>query len=173
MKTANIGIIGGGLMGKEMASAFARWCALSNVSVTPVLTAVCDLNPAALQWFERIPSVTQLTNDIDVLLANKSVDIVYVALPHHLHKDIYLKVIESGKDLFAEKPFGIDQEAAQSIVDAAEAAGTFVRCSSEFRSAALDRTDQKSGFRAHSRSRIRFSSFERSRPRQASELETT
>lgn len=132
MTTANIGIIGGGLMGKEMASAFARWCALEDVSVQPRLTAVCDLNPAALRWFERIPTVTQFTDSIDALLANPEIDIVYVALPHNLHKNIYLKVIATGKDLFAEKPFGIDLDAAQAIVEAADAKGNFVRCSSEF-----------------------------------------
>ncbi|MEM9158101.1 MAG: Gfo/Idh/MocA family oxidoreductase [Verrucomicrobiota bacterium] len=132
MKTAKIGIIGGGLMGKEMASAFARWCALEGVTVQPILTAVCDLNPTALKWFERIPSVTQFTSSLEKLLANPEIEIVYVALPHNLHQSAYLKVIESGKDLFAEKPFGIDLEAAQAIADAAETKGSFVRCSSEF-----------------------------------------
>jgi hypothetical protein len=31
MKKVGLGIIGGGLMGREMASAFARWCALMDV----------------------------------------------------------------------------------------------------------------------------------------------
>ena len=37
MKKVGIGIIGGGLMGREMASAFARWCALTDVEVMPEL----------------------------------------------------------------------------------------------------------------------------------------
>jgi predicted dehydrogenase len=45
--------------------------------------------------------------------------------------EYYQKVIDSGKDLLAEKPFGIDLKAAQSIKDQAERAGCFVRCSSE------------------------------------------
>ena len=32
--------------------------------------------------------------------------------PHHLHEAIYLDVLNAGKDLLAEKPFGIDLEAA-------------------------------------------------------------
>ena len=47
MTSVNIGIIGGGLMGREMASAFARWCALTDVSVRPALVAVADLAVAA------------------------------------------------------------------------------------------------------------------------------
>jgi len=131
MKTINIGIIGGGLMGREMASAFARWCALEDVSVQPVLTAVADLNPAALAWFERIPSCTQRTADYHALLANPAIDVVYVAVPHNLHESIYCDVLAAGKDLFAEKPFGLDLASARRILAAVEKSGRYVRCSSE------------------------------------------
>ena len=131
MKSIPVGIIGGGLMGREMASAFARWCALTDVSARPVLTAVADLNPDTLSWFNRIPSCTQLVADYRELLANPEIEVVYVAVPHHLHEAIYLDVLAAGKDLLAEKPFGIDLPAARRIVDAVKASGRFVRCSSE------------------------------------------
>lgn len=127
----NIAIIGGGLMGREITSAFARWCAIEDCPVTPVLRAVADLNPAALEWFKRIPSVTQMTGDYHEVLANPEIDVVYVALPHHLHEKVYLDVLAAGKDLLAEKPFGIDLGACERIVAAVEASGRFVRCSSE------------------------------------------
>ena len=131
MKVISIGIIGGGLMGREMASAFARWCALTDVTVRPVLTAVADLNPATLAWFDNIPSCTQKTTDYHELLANPAIDVVYVAVPHHLHEKLYGDVLAVGKDLFAEKPFGIDLAAAQRILAAVNSSGRFVRCSSE------------------------------------------
>lgn len=131
MKTIAIGIIGGGLMGREMASAFARWCALTDLSVKPELVAVADLNPDTLAWFEGIPSCRQRTADYHELLANPDVDVVYVAVPHVLHEKIYLDVLAAGKDLFAEKPFGIDLPAAKRIAAAVESSGRFVRCSSE------------------------------------------
>ncbi|BCU77340.1 Gfo/Idh/MocA family oxidoreductase [Luteolibacter sp. LG18] len=131
MKDIHIGIIGGGLMGREMASAFARWCALADVTVRPVLSAVADLNPATLEWFDCIPSCTLKTTDYKELLADSRIDVVYVAVPHHLHERIYLDVLASGKDLFAEKPFGIDLASARRILDAVRSSGRFVRCSSE------------------------------------------
>lgn len=131
MKTVNIGIIGGGLMGREIASAFARWCALLNLSVRPELLAVADLNPASLDWFKAIPSCRQLTTDYRQLLANPAIDVVYVAVPHLLHERIYTDVLAAGKDLLAEKPFGIDLAAAERIVAAIKHSGRFVRCSSE------------------------------------------
>jgi predicted dehydrogenase len=131
MKETRVGIIGGGLMGREMASAFARWCALTDVSIRPVLTAVADLNPKALSWFDCIASCEQKTTEYQELLANHKVDVVYVAVPHHLHERLYLDVLAAGKDLFAEKPFGIDLAAARHILDAVNKSGRFVRCSSE------------------------------------------
>ena len=131
MKIANIGIIGGGLMGREIASAFLRWCALSEATVTPQLVAVADLNPAALDWFGRIASCTQRTTDYRELLKNPEVEVVYVAVPHDQHESIYTDVLAAGKDLLAEKPFGIDLASARRIRDAAKSSGRFVRCSSE------------------------------------------
>ncbi len=132
MKTVNIGIIGGGLMGREMASAFARWCALKDMPVLPVLAGVADVSPAVLDWFRAVPSATLLTTDYRDLLSSPGIDVVYVAVPHNLHEKIYLDVLAAGKDLFAEKPFGVDLGAAQRIAAASEESGRFVRCSSEF-----------------------------------------
>jgi predicted dehydrogenase len=73
MKKIGIGIIGGGLMGREMASAFARWCALTDVEVQPELVAVADLVEDVRNWFQRIPSCKQLTADYKELLANPAV----------------------------------------------------------------------------------------------------
>ena len=132
IKTVRVGIIGGGLMGREMASAFGRWFALQDLPVQPVLTAVADLSAPVLDWFRRIPSVQLLTADYHELLASPEVDVVYVAVPHSLHLTIYKDVLASGKDLFAEKPFGMDLAAAEEIANASAASGSFVRCSSEF-----------------------------------------
>ncbi len=132
MDTVNIGIIGGGLMGREMASAFARWCALEDLPVEPRLVAVADTNPQVLQWFDRIPSIQTRVTEYQQLLARPEIDVCYVAVPHSFHEQIYIDVIESGKDLLAEKPFGVDLSAAEKIVSAIKRSGAFVRCSSEF-----------------------------------------
>lgn len=127
-----IGIIGGGLMGREAASAFGRWFVLENFPVHAELYAVCDLQPPLLNWFSQIPSVRLLTHDYKELLACPEVDVVYVAVPHHRHEQIYLDVLRAGKDLLAEKPFGIDLAAARRIKAEGEKLGRFVRVSSEF-----------------------------------------
>ena len=129
---ARIGIIGGGLMGREVASALGRWFVLESFPVEAELIAICDLVERQREWFRQVPTVKLVTADYHELLAMPDVDVVYVAVPHHLHEAIYLDVLNAGKDLLAEKPFGIDLKAAREIASAAESSGRFVRCSSEF-----------------------------------------
>jgi predicted dehydrogenase len=131
-REVGVAIVGGGLMGREIAAALQRWPALIDHPVVPRLRAVCDIDPAALDRFSQIATVTQLTTDYHDLLANPEVDVVYVAVRHDLHEQIYTDVIRADKDLLAEKPFGIDGAAARSILRALdEHPASFVRCSSE------------------------------------------
>jgi predicted dehydrogenase len=130
--TMRVGIIGGGLMGREAASAFGRWFVLNDFPVRAELVAVCDLQEKLLDWFRQVPTVKLLTKDHAELLRSPEVDVVYVAVPHNLHERMYLDVLNAGKDLLAEKPFGIDLKAARIIHDAVKRSGRFARCSSEF-----------------------------------------
>jgi predicted dehydrogenase len=134
MKTIRFGIIGCGLMGREFASAAARWCHLLNMDVRPEIVAVCDRNAALFDWYTgNFPSITQTTDDYKALLANRNVDAVYCAVPHNLHQEIYCDIIRAGKHLLGEKPFGIDKPANDAILACiAENPCVVVRCSSEF-----------------------------------------
>lgn len=121
-------------MGREFASAAARWLHLIDGPTRPEIVAVCDANPAATAWFtQNVPSVRQSTTDYRELLANPEVEAVYCAVPHHLHEELYVAIVQAGKHLLAEKPFGIDLPACQRIMDAIAAnPSVLVRCSSEF-----------------------------------------
>src|ERR1051325_1595474 len=85
MKTIPFGLIGCGLMGREFASATARWCHLTELDARPELVAVCNRSPGPFAWFrQHFPAVKQFTHDYNELLANPNAEAVYVALPHHL-----------------------------------------------------------------------------------------
>jgi predicted dehydrogenase len=128
------GLIGLGLMGKEFASAAARWSHLTNIDARPVLTAVCDMNESAFGWFKQnVPTVEFATTDYHELLQRNDVQAVYCAVPHHLHAQFYTDIIRAGKHLLGEKPFGIDLAANRAILRAIEEnPKVLVRCSSEF-----------------------------------------
>ncbi|MGO4495228.1 Gfo/Idh/MocA family protein [Paenibacillus sp. 2RAB27] len=128
------GVIGCGLMGKEFASSAARWCHLTEIDSEPRIIAVCDANSAATQWFkDSVSSVEATYTDYREMLANPHIDAIYCAVPHNLHAQIYIDIIEAGKHLLGEKPFGIDQAANTLILEAiSRNPHVIVRCSSEF-----------------------------------------
>jgi len=127
-----LGIIGAGLMGRELAAVCGRWDLLVDHPVQPRVVAVADPAPAAREWFTRVSSVETLTDDWRHLVADDSLDALYIAVPHHLHEEIYVAAAEAGRDFLAEKPFGIDRGAGERIVSAIDSGDSFVRVSSEF-----------------------------------------
>jgi len=133
IRTVRFGVIGCGLMGREFATAAARWAHLLDLDFRPEIVAVCDANPSASQWFASNFGVKQVTTDYRDLLANPDVEAVYCAVPHNLHQQLYIDIIQAGKHVLAEKPFGIDLAACEAILRVMnENPYVLVRCSSEF-----------------------------------------
>jgi len=134
VKTYAFGIIGCGLMGREFASAAARWCHFTTDVPKPEIIAVCDVNPANTTWFvQHVPTIRQVYADYRDLLADPAIDVVYIAVPHILHEEIFVAAIRAGKHIMGEKPFGMDQAQNAAIMQAlAENPQVFARCSSEF-----------------------------------------
>jgi len=133
MRTIKFGIIGCGLMGREFVSAAARWCHLLELAAKPEIVAICDANASLFPWYQaNVPSLRKVTGDYRQLLADPEVEAVYVAVPHHLHREIYCAAIEAGKHLMGEKPFGIDLPACEAIIACArQHPAQLVRGSSE------------------------------------------
>ncbi len=119
-------------MGREFASAAARWIHLDDIGVRPEIVAVCDPDTRVRSWYERLRPAPTLYGNYQSLLADSSIDAVYVAVPHHLHEEVMSAVLLSGKHMLGEKPFGIDlpaNEAINAII--ANSPDLLVRCSSE------------------------------------------
>lgn len=120
-------------MGREFASAAARWCHVPEMDVKPEIVAICDVNPDATKWYtDNFKSISQTTGDYNEILSNNDVEAVYIAVPHNLHQETYCAAIEAGKHLMGEKPFGIDKDACDAIMEClSKNPDVFVRCSSE------------------------------------------
>jgi predicted dehydrogenase len=132
MRTVRFGIVGGGLMGREFASTAARWLHLADMDVRPEIVHVCDADPDVLAWYERLQPAPRLSTDWGDLLDDPDVEAVYCAVPHHPHAELYVAILEAGRHLLGEKPFGIDLDANKRIMAAvASHPELLVRCSSE------------------------------------------
>ena len=176
VSVARVGIVGGGLMGRELAAAIGRWAALEDHPVTPRLDGVCDTSPEALRWFDRIASVTHKTTDRRHLLEDarprrplprRPAPPARAALPRHDRRRQGLPGREAVRHRPRRRPSGSSRRSRH--------AGVFVRCSSEmpyFPGAQLAYDTIRSGrARPAHRGRARLPALQRPRPRQADQLE--
>lgn len=115
--TLGVGIIGAGIMGRAHAAALRsdRRTKLVGVASLP-LEAAREL---AEQY--RAPF---WTDDYRALLARPDLDLVTIATPDHLHRDIGLAAVAAGKHFVVEKPLTTGLEEADELIAAVRASGT-------------------------------------------------
>lgn len=86
------------------------------------VAAVAGRNQQRLSDFANQYQIDATFTDFDVLIADPSIDIIYIALPNHLHCDYVIKAANAGKAILCEKSLSVDmestQEALQVVADA-------------------------------------------------------
>ena len=65
----------------------------------------------------------KLVDELESVLADRSIDAVVLATPHSLHCDQIIAAAGAGKAVFCEKPLTLTKAAAERAVDACRAAG--------------------------------------------------
>ena len=86
------------------------------------LTWLCDGSEAALTRVSAAHPGVQLTQSLDDLLADETLDAIALATPVPTHADLAVAVLEAGKHCFVEKPLAQSVTDAERAVAAAQAA---------------------------------------------------
>ena len=76
-KKVKVGIIGGGLMGRELLALVGRWDALLDHPARPEITAIADTSDSVRAFFTSA-GVPESYSDYKQLLASPNVDVVYM-----------------------------------------------------------------------------------------------
>lgn len=107
-----VGIVGCGKIADTHASQILR------VEGTEIV-AVCDREPLMTQQLaDRFP-VRQCFSDLDAFLSEGRPDVVHITTPPQSHFEIARLCLEQGAHVYVEKPFTVNVEQAQSLVDLA------------------------------------------------------
>ena len=123
-KTLNIGLIGGGFMGRTHSNGYNRIRNFfPDLEYTPVLKAVCFRNETKLKAFAEQWGYESTETDWRKLIERDDIDAVDICTPNDTHAEIAIAAAKAGKMILCEKPLARNLEESQVMVDAIEAAG--------------------------------------------------
>jgi predicted dehydrogenase/threonine dehydrogenase-like Zn-dependent dehydrogenase len=84
----------------------------------PNLVTVADYNGVAAAYAAKKFGFASATTDVGNVLADSTVDTVFITTRHDSHADLVCKALRAGKNVFVEKPLAIRPEELQEIQDA-------------------------------------------------------
>ncbi|MEY4695606.1 MAG: hypothetical protein RIT14_34 [Pseudomonadota bacterium] len=118
MKTVRWGVLGNAKFAREhMAPAI-------HMAEGAELVALATSAPGAATGWDFCPSLQQVS--YEALLADPSIDAVYIPLPNHLHVEWTLKAVAAGKHVLTEKPISMRAEEIDTLIAARDASGLLV-----------------------------------------------
>ena len=72
------------------------------------LAAVCDIDPARIEWAkENLPDTVKIFTEAEDLIASPDVNAVIIAVPHYDHPKYVISCMKHGKHVICEKPAGV------------------------------------------------------------------
>jgi xylose dehydrogenase (NAD/NADP) len=107
---------------------------IARVCVIPAIQKSCNGNvhalatrsPARAQEVAADHQIGQVYGSYDALLADPAIDVIYIALPNHLHCPWTVKALKAGKHVLCEKPLACSAKEAMEMVSAAENSGRYL-----------------------------------------------
>ena len=106
------------------------------------IVAVCDTYAGNLaKAKDRVQTMGGNTpktyKDFRELLADPSIDAVFISTPEHLHFPMFMAAIQAGKNIYVEKPLAHTIEQGEQMVKAAQQSGKVVQVGTQNRSNTL------------------------------------
>ena len=114
-----VGIIGAGWIADKMAEALAP---LEDYCVYAIASRSLEKAEAfARQW-----NIPKAYGSYEEMVADKEVDLVYIATPHSHHYDHAMLAVNHGKPVLVEKAFTANARQAEDLINEAKAKGVFI-----------------------------------------------
>jgi predicted dehydrogenase len=85
-----------------------------------IVAAVASRDRERGEAFARETGVARLHSSYDALLADPSIDAVYIPLPNNLHAEWSIRALEARKHVLCEKPLATSGAQARAMFDAAQ-----------------------------------------------------
>jgi predicted dehydrogenase len=114
-----------GVMGN---ATIARVCVIPAIqkSCNGSVHALATRSPARAQEVVADHQIDQIYNSYDALLADPAINVIYIALPNHLHYPWTVKALKAGKNVLCEKPLACSANEAKEMASVAEDCGRYL-----------------------------------------------
>jgi len=122
MKPLNIGLIGGGFMGRTHSNAFGKVNHFFDLDYKPVLKAVCGRDLKNVRAFAAKWGYDSFETDWRKLVQRKDIDLIDIASPNNTHAEIAIAAAKAGKMVLCEKPLAMNGPEGETMVRAVEKA---------------------------------------------------
>jgi predicted dehydrogenase len=90
------------------------------------LAALATSDPAKAEGFLAYAPRMKVHDSYDALLADPTIEAVYIPLPNHLHVEWSLKAAAAGKHVLCEKPMAMKAAEYDALIKARDASGLLV-----------------------------------------------
>src|SRR5215831_6065161 len=122
MKTLNVGLIGYGFMGRAHANAYRKVSNFFDLEFRPALKAACARDATKIKAFADRWGFASTETDWRKRIARKDIDLVDIACPNDMHREIALAAAKAGKMILCEKPLAMNGPEGLQMVKAVEKA---------------------------------------------------
>src|SRR5215207_3175886 len=110
-----VGIAGTGFIG----TVHARSARLAGARIAGVAAS----SPESARQAAQALGAERAFASADELVADRSIDVVHICTPNHLHLPLAQAALAAGKHVVCEKPLALDAAGARRLLDAAEGTG--------------------------------------------------
>ncbi len=134
--------IGWGLIG---ASTIAKEWMIPAINMQPdsKVVAVMSSNAERGKQYADSNNIPRSYNDVDALLADPDVDVIYISTTNEKHKDQTLASAKAGKHILCEKPLALNLEDAKTMVAYCKEQGVVLGTNHHLRNAATHQAMRK------------------------------
>ena len=133
-KEIRVALIGHQFMGVAHSNAYRNAAMWTDIPAKIIMKCVCaNDTPENLKAFADKYGWEEYETDWRKVISRDDIDLVSIAAPNYLHKEIAVEAAKNGKHVLCEKPLANDLEQAREMLDAVEKAGVKNCCGYSYR----------------------------------------